>query len=122
MPFPEGLVTKSLPLYPTAKENLMLPEALRLIRVFHDMKQQELARRLGLSKSYISELESGKKVPSMEVIQKYSGEFRIPASSILFFSESLENPSKAKLVKSAIAGKVLQFLQFVEAKTANDET
>ena len=100
----------------------MLPEALRLIRVFHDMKQQELARRLSLSKSYISELESGKKVPSMEVIQKYSGEFRIPASSILFFSESLENPSKAKLVKSAIAEKVLQFLQFVEAKTANGET
>ncbi len=100
----------------------MLSEALRLIRVFHDMKQQELADHLSLSKSYISELESGKKVPSMEVIQKYSDEFRIPASSILFFSESLEDPSRAKRAKSVIAGKVLQFLQLVEAKTANGET
>jgi transcriptional regulator with XRE-family HTH domain len=58
----------------------MLAEALRLIRVFHDMKQQELAERLGLSKSYVSELESGKKVPSIEVIQKYSDTFDIPAS------------------------------------------
>lgn len=100
----------------------MLSEALRLIRVFHDMKQQELADHLGLSKSYVSELESGKKAPSMEVIQKYSEEFRIPASSILFFSEGLQNPSKAKRAKTAIAGKVLQFLQLVEAKTANGET
>ncbi|SMO93103.1 DNA-binding transcriptional regulator, XRE-family HTH domain [Thalassovita litoralis] len=99
----------------------MLSEALRLIRVFHDLKQHELADRLGLSKSHISELESGKKAPSMDVIQRYSDEFHIPASSILFFSESLENPSKAKRAKSAIAGKVLQFLQLVEAKTANGE-
>ena len=98
----------------------MLAEALRLIRVFHDMKQQELAERLGLSKSYVSELESGKKVPSIEVIQKYSDTFDIPASSILFFSESLEHPSP-KRAKSAIAGKVLQFLQLVESRTANGE-
>ncbi len=96
----------------------MLAEALRLIRVFHDLKQQELAERLELSKSYVSELESGKKVPSMDVVQKYSDAFGIPASSILFFSENLENPSKATRTKSAIAGKVLQFLQLVEAKTA----
>lgn len=100
----------------------MLAEALRLIRVFHDMKQQEVADRLGLSKSYVSELESGKKAPSIEVIQKYADAFGIPPSSILFFSENLENPSNAKRTKAAIAGKVLQFLQFIEAKTANGET
>lgn len=100
----------------------MLAEALRLIRVYHDMKQQELADRLGLSKSFISEIESGKKTPSMEVIQKYSDAFGIPASSILFFAENLENPSRANRTKSAIAGKVLQFLQLIETKTANGET
>lgn len=95
----------------------MLSEAFRLIRVFHDMKQQELADELGLSKSYVSELESGKKVPSMDVIQKYSDRFGIPPSSIMFFAENLENPSKAAKTRSAIASKVLQFLQFIEAKT-----
>lgn len=97
----------------------MLAEALRLIRIYHDMKQQELADRLCLSKSYISEIEHGKKVPSMEVVQKYSDVFGIPPSSILFFSENLANPSKAKRTKSAIAGKVLRFLQFIEEKTTN---
>lgn len=95
----------------------MLSEALRLIRVFHDMKQQELADELGLSKSYLSELENGKKAPSMDVIQKYSDRFGIPASSIMFFAENLNNPGKAAKTRSAIAGKVLQFLQFVETKT-----
>ena len=99
----------------------MLAEALRLIRVFHDMKQQELAERLGLSKSHVSELERGKKTPSIDVIQKYSEIFNIPASSILFFSENLDNPQKARRAKTAIAGKVIQFLQLVEGRTANDK-
>ena len=95
----------------------MLSEALRLVRVYHDLKQHELAERLEISKSYLSEIESGKKTPTIELIEKYSKEFGIPASSILFFSENLEEPSKAAKVKGAIAGKVLQFLQFVEART-----
>lgn len=95
----------------------MLSEALRLIRVYHDLKQQELAEKLEISKSYLSEIESGKKTPTIELIEKYASQFGIPASSILFFSENLEDPSKASKVKNAIAGKVLQFLQFVEART-----
>lgn len=95
----------------------MISEALRLIRVFHDMKQAELATRLGISKSHISEIESGKKKPTYDVIQRYSKEFKIPASSILFFSENLDEPSRAEAAKSAIAGKVIRFLQLVEAKT-----
>ena len=39
----------------------MLSDALRLIRVFHDLKQQDLADRLEISKSYLSEIENGQK-------------------------------------------------------------
>ena len=42
----------------------MINEALRLIRVFHDLKQFELADRLKVSKSHISEIESGNWLPS----------------------------------------------------------
>ena len=97
----------------------MLSEALRLIRVYHDIKQHELAENLGISKSHLSEIESGKKKPSFDLIDKYSTEFKIPASSILFFSENLNQPSVAKNTKTAIAGKVIQLLQFIEARTAN---
>lgn len=100
----------------------MLSDALRLIRVFHDVKQAELADRLGVSKSYVSELESGKKVPTLEVINKYSSEFKIPASSILFFSEQLSEGESRKTVgaRQFIADKVLRMLKFLEDKSKMD--
>ena len=103
----------------------MLSEALRLIRVFHDVKQTELARRLGISKSHLSEIESGKKQPRMELIERYSAQFGIPSSSIMFFAESLENPSKsaaaADRAKGVIARKVIYFLKLVEDRTSHAE-
>ena len=98
----------------------MLSEALRLIRVFHDMKQRELAERLGISKSYLSEIESGKKTPSLELVNRYAEEFDLPASSILFFSESLAGEDgKSSRVRSLIADKILSFLKVVESRTAD---
>jgi transcriptional regulator with XRE-family HTH domain len=106
-----------------SKEGNMLSEALRLVRVFHDMKQNELATRLGISKSYLSEIEAGKKQPTIEIINRYSSEFHIPSSSILFFSESLESPSgsanAADRARGVIARKVVNFLQVVEDRTAD---
>lgn len=97
---------------------MMLSEALRLIRVFHDLKQIELAEKLDLSRSYLSELEKGKKKPTMEVVEKYAEYFNIPASSILFFSEKLsDKPTSADKAKIAVASKVLDFLKLVERKT-----
>ena len=55
----------------------MLGEALRLIRVFHDVKLNELAEQLGVSKGYISEIESQKKKPSLDLIEKYSKKCKI---------------------------------------------
>ncbi|MBU2041667.1 MAG: helix-turn-helix domain-containing protein [Alphaproteobacteria bacterium] len=98
----------------------MLSEALRLMRVFHDLKQQDLADKLDISKSHLSEIESGKKVPSLDLIGRYSDVFGVPASSILFFGENVKDGevrSADQKVKSAIAGKVVQFLKFIETRT-----
>ena len=101
----------------------MLSEALRLIRVFHDMKQTELALHLGISKSYLSEIESGKKKPKVELIEQYSSMFGIPLSSILFFAEGLENPSNsaaaASKTRGVIARKIVNFLRLVEDRTTH---
>lgn len=91
----------------------MLSKALRLIRVYHDLSQGELAKRLKVSKAFLSEIENGKKNPTIELIEKYSIEFNIPSSSILFFSENLENPSKINDIKNLIAEKILLFLTFL---------
>lgn len=104
----------------------MLSEALRLLRVYHDMKQVELCDALGLSKSYISELEKGNRTPSIDVIQKYADFFKVPPSSILFFAEKLEEPDGNGVLnigtKHAIASKIIGFLQLIEEKTQLHET
>ncbi len=103
----------------------MLAEALRLMRVFHDLKQTELASQLSISKSHLSEIEHGRKQPTLRLIERYSSVFGIPRSSILFFSEGLEDPVKsakaAQKGRSVIARKVIHFLQFVEERTGHAE-
>lgn len=94
----------------------MQHEALRLVRVFHDMNQSALAERLGISKSYLSELESGKKSPTLELLQKYAETFNMPLSSLLFFAENVDNPSRSDKVRTAIAGKAIKMLQWIAAK------
>ncbi|MFC2950394.1 helix-turn-helix transcriptional regulator [Marinicaulis aureus] len=103
----------------------MLSEALRLLRVFHDMKQGELAERLELSKSYVSEIENGNRTPSFDVIEKYANIFGVPISSIMFFSEQLDakhgDKAHAGSTRKVIASKILNFLKVIEERTAVHE-
>jgi transcriptional regulator with XRE-family HTH domain len=102
----------------------MLSEALRLLRVFHDMKQKDLAEKLGVSKSYISEIENDNRTPSLDVIRKYSEIFRVPVSSIMFFSEHIQDAQRGSLpsdrARSAIASKIIGFLRMIEDKNEID--
>ncbi len=95
----------------------MIGEALRLIRVFHDLKQFEIADRLKVSKSHISEIENGNKTPSLELIKKYSEEFKIPASAIMFFAEQIPNAKRGEKARTKIASTVLDLLSFIEKKS-----
>lgn len=82
----------------------MINSALKKIRIFHNIKQNELATKLEISNSYLSEIENGKKSPSFELLEKYSTYFDIPISSLMYFSEQLENEgklSKSFRIKSA---------------------
>lgn len=91
----------------------MYHRALRLIRVFHDMNQADVADKLGLSKSYISELEQGRKKPSIEVLEKYAALFRIPLSSLLLFAERAEKADFAEEGRVFTADKVLKMLDWI---------
>lgn len=68
----------------------MINDALRLLRVFHDTKQVTLCEELGLSRSYLSEIESGKKKPTLEIVNKYAEYFQITPSSLMLFSEEID--------------------------------
>lgn len=94
----------------------MLGEALRLIRVYHDLKQREVAKKLRISTSYLSEIEKGHKTPTLEFIQKYSDAFDLPVSSIMFFAESVDSDQPAGRARTFVAGKMIGLMQFLEAR------
>jgi transcriptional regulator with XRE-family HTH domain len=91
----------------------MLNEALRLIRAYHDLSQTQLSADLGISNSHLSEIESGKKTPSLDLLSKYGDRFDVPVSSLLFFSENLDKGLTSKL-RVGVAKKVVALLQWVE--------
>lgn len=89
----------------------MINRALRLAREFHRMKQVELARRLNISTSYLSEIEAGKKPPSIELLDGYAKVFGVPASTFLLFQEQMEPLESRK--RQEKAQRLLQFFEWV---------
>lgn len=96
----------------------MLNKALKLIRVFHEMKQKELADLLEISRSHLSEIESGKKKPSYDLLERYAKIFNVPISNLLFFSEYLENDSPVEIstLRTFVASKIVSMMEFVADK------
>lgn len=100
----------------------MIHKALKVIRQFHSLKQVELADKLSISKSYLSEIESGKKTASIELLEKYSKEFDIQLSSLVFFSESLEDKDKIpEKFKRFFAAKIINIMEWVNEREKNKE-
>lgn len=98
----------------------MLGTALRCIRVFHDLKQGEAASKLGISRSYLSEIESGAKEPTLQILQRYAEVFEVPLSSILFFSENIGRPAAISDTHRFVAGKIVALMRYLEARAARD--
>jgi transcriptional regulator with XRE-family HTH domain len=95
----------------------MLNRALRLLRTYHQLKQVELAQRLGISNSYLSEIEKGAKIPGLELLAKYAEVFKMPLSSIMLFSESIGDGRKPiGRMKFAAADKILRLLEWIEER------
>lgn len=99
----------------------MINEALRLVRVFHDYKSYELAEKLGISASYLSEIENGKKKPSFELLNKYSEVFNMRPSTILFFSEELNNSIPKDCIKDKMRNYILKLMLNLESQELNHE-
>jgi transcriptional regulator with XRE-family HTH domain len=101
----------------------MYHRALKLIRQYHRLSQIELAEQLGLSKSFISELEKeGGKKPSVDVLERYSNYFRIPLSSLLLFAERTGVDGLGERTRTYAADKVLKMLEWLEETSGPDTT
>ena len=78
----------------------MVGEAMRILRSIHGVNLLVMSERIDVSPGYLSEIECGKKQPSLELIAKYAEAFDMKPSAILFFAEELN----AKGVKERLKG------------------
>ena len=94
----------------------MIGETLKYLRVFNDYTMVQLSEGLGLSQSYISEIETNRKQPTLQVIDKYADFFDIKPSTIMLFSESLDRDTnlKQKGTKQRMAYVGMKLLRILE--------
>jgi len=96
-------------------------EALRLIRIFHDKRSRELADDLGISASYLSEIEHGHKRPSLDLIAEYARVFRTTSSVILFFVEELDQEGGGREGMPRARHRMQAFLKALERFAPPDD-
>ncbi|KWV93274.1 helix-turn-helix domain-containing protein [Erythrobacter sp. YT30] len=96
----------------------MFDRALKLVRQYHRLNQVQMAHRLEISPSYLSEIEKGKKTPSFDLLEKYAAIIGIPVSSLVFMAEELQGDQPR--VKSAVVDKALKILEWI-ADSEQDE-
>lgn len=94
----------------------MMNSALKVIRQYHNINQTQLAGKLCISTSYLSEIEAGKKEPTLGLIQKYSTLFNVPLSSLVVFSETLDGSQSQAKARSFISKKMLKILEWIADK------
>lgn len=94
----------------------MIGETLRYLRVFNNMTMIELGEKLDLSQSYISEIEGGKKQPTLQVIEKYADYFSMKPSTIMLFSEALDRDKEHNAIgaKQKVAYAGMKLIRIIE--------
>lgn len=90
----------------------MLGDSLRLIRVMHSIPAKQLASKLEISATYLSEIENNKKRPTLELINKYASCFKVKPSTILFFDES--NSLNGSTAKTNLCNAFIRYAKALE--------
>lgn len=73
----------------------MIGDVLKRTRIIYGYKAREMSSELGISASYLSEIENNKKQPSLELLQKYADIYGIRLSSLILLSENMDEAEKS---------------------------
>ncbi|AGR47416.1 DNA binding protein [Brevibacillus phage Emery] len=66
-----------------------LSNTLKRLRLIYGYTATEMSKELGISTSYLSEIENNKKQPSLELLECYASVLGLKKSSILLLAEQL---------------------------------
>ena len=99
-----------------------MSETLKLLRIFFGYKSVEMAKKLNISQSFLSEVENGKKNATLELLNQSSKVLNINVSTIVLLSESLENDKDSKKdIKHNIAGIGMRVLKILKENGELDD-
>ena len=77
--------------------------AIKLCRTQKNLNQSELAELAGISESYLSHIENGKRDPSLTTVEKIAEALNIPSSILIFLAA---DKSDLKGISSDLAEKL----------------
>jgi transcriptional regulator with XRE-family HTH domain len=83
---------------------MVISDRLRTIREQKDLPQGDIETRTGLKRCYVSRVENGHTVPSVETLEKMARALEVPMYQL--FYEGEEPPEIPSLPKSISAGEV----------------
>lgn len=99
------------------KELAPINRILKMLRLVEDISGSALAKQLGLSPSYISEIEKGQKNPTLRVLEAYGQFFGISPADLLYLQEGNLHASNTELLFKVLEKK----LEAMEAASKTDE-
>jgi len=89
----------------------MLNDALKSVRKFHNVSVQDAAREMGVSASYISEIEHGKKRIHQDILEAYSRLFNLPISAFFLIDEKPNEILRSR--NKVIAKQIRQIIKWI---------
>ena len=94
----------------------MLGTVLKYIRACNDLAAKEVAQQAGIAATYLCDVESNRKNPSIETLSKLADVYNIEVSKILYFEEQDKNGmNKKELLKE-----ILEY--YIEKENLKTET
>ena len=92
----------------------MINAALRLLRLYCGFSQSDMAQRLSVAQSMVSDVESGRKNVSMDLLESYSRATGVKMSQLLFFAEEIDGEPIIRRGHLIIADRVLKLLETIK--------
>ena len=88
-------------------------------RTIYGYKASEMCLKLGISASYLSEIENNKKPPSLELLQKYADIYGIRLSSLILFSENMDEAENSGKGTAFIRNLMAHLIQSMSASAGD---
>lgn len=99
----------------------MIGDVLKRTRAIYGYKASEMSSLLGISNSYLSEIENNKKQPSLELLQNYSKVLGIKLSSLILLSENFEEASKNDQIQEFTKNMMLRLINFMSKNKGDSD-